>query len=252
MCCRRLRANSSHASYCRLMRLTKLFRLVVLRHLLGSAGRSSLTVLGIVLGVAVVFAIELVNASVIGALRSGMTKATDNPQLSVGAATGVEDVVLDRVRDVSGVAAAIPVIETSVRDNREHIQLAVLAVDLLSMSEVQAFVAPDSLHVDDEILLLNDPYGVLITADYARRTHVKAGDRLQLETAQGAKEFSIHGTFEPRGAATVYAGDLIVMDVYCAQIAFERGRRFDRIDIVSQPDADVAQLSRRVSHALGG
>jgi putative ABC transport system permease protein len=56
----------------------------------------------------------------------------------------------------------------------------------------------------------------------------------------------------PRGAATVHADDLIVMDVYCAQVAFHRGLRFDRIDIVAQPDVDVAQLSRRIAQALDG
>ncbi|HET8938580.1 MAG TPA: FtsX-like permease family protein [Polyangiales bacterium] len=232
--------------------MTKLIRLVVLRHLLRSPGRSSLTVLGIVLGVAVVFAIELANASVIAALRSSMTSATDKVQLTVGAEAGVEDAALDRVREVAGVEAAIPVIEATVRDERAHVQLAVLAVDLLSKVEAQHFIAPDSLHIDDELSLVNDPHGVLLTAEYARRTRVAIGDKLQLETARGSKEFVVHGTFEPRGAATGYAGDLVVMDVYCAQIAFDRGQRFDRIDIIAQPEADLRQLAERVQQALGG
>jgi putative ABC transport system permease protein len=233
------------------MRVASIIRLIVLRQLHGAAGRSSLTALGIALGVAVVLAIELVNASVIGAVRSGMMKATDKAQLSVGAAAGVEDALLERIRELAGVALAIPVIEASARDSRTHTQLAVLAVDLLSSAETQAFVVPESLQIDDEVSLVNDPYGVLITQDYARRTSILVGDKLQLETARGTREFSVHGTFEPRGAATVYAGDLIVMDVYCAQVALERGRRFDRIDIMAQPAADVSELSRRVSQALG-
>ena len=234
------------------MHVTTVIRLVVLRHLLRSAGRSSLTVLGIALGVAVVFAIELANASVIGALRSSMTSATANVQLIVGAESGVEDNLLDCVRDVAGVASAMPVIETTARDERSHLQLAVLAVDLFSTIETHDFIVPGSLHIDDEISLVNDPYGVLITADYARRAGVAIGDKLQLATARGSKEFSIHGTFEPRGAATVYAGDLVVMDVYCAQVAFDRGPRFDRIDVVAQPEADLPALGQRLREALGG
>lgn len=234
------------------MRVLPLIQQVVLRHLLRSAGRSSLTLLGIVLGVAVVFAIDLVNASVIDAVRGGITKATEEADLTVGASTGVDDVALDQLREVVGVAAAIPVIETSVRDRRAHVQLAVLAVDLLTLSQAEAFLTPGSLRLDDEVALVNDPFGVLITADYARRTQVKIGDKLLLDTSDGSKPFSVHGTFEPRGAATVYAGDLIVMDVYCAQIAFARGQRFDRIDIVAQPGVDAAKLAQRVSQALAG
>lgn len=234
------------------MRVTQIVRLVVVRNLLRSGGRSSLTVLGIALGVAVVFAIALVNASVISAVRSGMTSAAGDARLSVGAANGVDDSALDVLRDLPGVEAAIPVIETSVRDERAHVRLAVLAVDLLSRIEASSFVAPDSLRLDDELSLVNDPYGVLITADYARRTGRKIGDKLPVHTAEGSRELTVHGTFEPRGAATVYGGDLLVMDVYCAQIAFERGRRFDRIDVVVPPHTDAAQISGRIARALGG
>jgi putative ABC transport system permease protein len=93
---------------------------------------------------------------------------------------------------------------------------------------------------------------VLVTTDYAKHHGVAAGDKLLLDTVQGRKEFSIHGTLEPRGPATVYGGDLLLMDVYSAQLAFERGRRFDRIDIIPGAGVDMEALTLALQRALHG
>ncbi|HEX7477425.1 MAG TPA: FtsX-like permease family protein [Polyangiales bacterium] len=230
-----------------------LIRLVSLRYLQVARGRSLLTVVGILLGVAVVFAVDVVNASVIGAIRQSMAKISGTTQLTIGADTGVDEEALDRVRGVRGVAAAIPVIEASVRDVRAHTQLVVLAVDTLSDPDARGYdVTGKDAHIDDAMSFLNDPHGVLVTTQYAKRTGASAGGKLLLDTVEGRKEFSIHGTLEPHGPATAYGGDMLVMDVYAAQLAFNRGRRFDRIDIIPQPDAEVGELAQRLEHALLG
>ena len=87
-----------------------LVRLVSLRHLQVDRGRSLLTVVGIVLGVAVIFAVEVVNASVIGAVRKSVTETSGKTQLSVGSGVGVSEDALELVRGVAGVAAAVPII----------------------------------------------------------------------------------------------------------------------------------------------
>ncbi|HEX7668849.1 MAG TPA: FtsX-like permease family protein, partial [Polyangiaceae bacterium] len=230
-----------------------LLRLVSLRHVQAARGRTFLTIFGIVLGVAVVFAVEVVNSSVLDALRRSMTEVAGKTQLTVGAGVGVSEEALERVRGVPGVAAAVPIIEASVRDVRAHVQLAVLAMDTLSDPAARGYdVTAEDAHIDDVLSFLNDPYGVLVTSVYAKRTGVKTGDKLLLDTPQGQKEFSVHGTLEPRGPATVYGGDLLLMDVYAAQVAFDRGRRFDRIDVIPQPAADVGDLARRIEQALDG
>jgi putative ABC transport system permease protein len=228
-----------------------LVRLVLLRYLSAARGRVTLTVLGIVLGVAVVFSISLVNASVLGAFRESIASIAGNAKLSVGAEVGVDENVLERVRAVHGVAGAIPIIELTVRDVRAHVQLAVLALDTLSDPAARGYdVASEDAHVDDIVSFLNDAHGVLITPAYAKRTGVKVSDKLVLDTPQGRTEFTIHGTLEPRGIATVYGGDLLLMDVYAAQVAFAREHRFDRIDVVPAPGVDPDQLASAIERAL--
>jgi putative ABC transport system permease protein len=229
----------------------QLFRLVLLRQLQAARARVALTALGIVLGVAVVFAVQVVNASVLGAFHHSIADISGKAKLSVGATVGVDEDALERVRAVAGVEAAIPIIELSVRDVRAHAQLALLALDTLSNPEARGQdIAADDAHVDDVMSFLNDPHGVLITPAYAKRTGVKVGDKLLLDTSGGRSEFTIHGTLEPRGVATVYGGDILVMDVYSAQVAFDRGRRFDRIDVVPASGVEAAGLANRIERAL--
>jgi putative ABC transport system permease protein len=229
----------------------QLVRLVLLRYLSAARGRVTLTVLGIVLGVAVVFSVSLVNASVLGAFRQSIANITGKAKLSVGAEVGVDEEALERIRAVRGVDSAIPIIELTVRDVRAHVQLAVLALDTLSDPNARGYdVASEDAHVDDVVSFLNDPHGVLITPTYAKRTGVKVGETLLLDTPQGRTEFKIHGTLEPRGIATVYGGDLLLMDVYAAQVAFDRGRRFDRIDVIPASGVAPDVLARDLELAL--
>lgn len=228
-----------------------LVRLISLRYVGVARGRSLLTVLGILLGVAVVFAVQVVNASVLESLRQSIADVTGKSRLTVGAGVGVSEDVLERVRAVPGVLASVPVIEESVLDVRAHTRLAVLAIDTLSDPDARGYdIVANDAQIDDVFTFMNDPYGVIVTRQYAARTGVKVGDKLLLNTVQGRKEFSIHGTLEPRGPATAYGGDLVLMDVYAAQIAFGRGRRFDRVDVIPQEHADLAALSRRIERAL--
>ncbi|MFI5307923.1 MAG: FtsX-like permease family protein [Polyangiales bacterium] len=223
-----------------------------LRGLRAAPGRSALTVLGIMLGVAMVFAIEVVNTSVLGAFRDSLAGVAGNTRLMVGSGVGVAEEALETVRGVPGVAAAVPIIEASVGDVRGQRQLAVLALDTLSDPTARGYdVMAKDARIDDELEFLNDPQGVLVTPEYARRMGVAAGDRLMLDTVMGRRAFTVHGTITPQGPATAYGGDVLLMDVYAAQLAFDRGRRFDRIDVIPKPTADVAKLARALERALG-
>lgn len=228
-----------------------LIRHISLRYVRAAPGRSLLTVLGVVLGVAVMFAVQVVNTSVLGTFRRNVADIAGKAKLSVGAGVGVAEEVLDQVRNVPGVEAALPIIETSVRDVRGHAQLAVIALDTLSDPDARGYdlLARDT-HIRDPLVFLNDPYGVLVTIAYASRTGAKVGDKLLLDTEHGRREFSIHGTLEPLGPATAYGGDVLFMDVYAAQIAFGRGRGFDRIDVIPEPSTSVPELKRRLERAL--
>jgi putative ABC transport system permease protein len=233
--------------------LRHLIRLVSIRYLKLAPGRTLLTLSGILLGVAVIFAIDIVNGSVMASFRGAIGDVAGKTALTVGLGTGVAEELLDSVRGVKGVEAAVPVIEESALDVQRGAQLAVLGIDTLSDNKVRDYdVTADDVHIEDDLAFLNDPHAVLVTTTYARRTGLKAGDKLTLETVTGRAEFTVRGTLAARGPAKVFGGDLLLMDVYAAQIAFGRGKRFDRIDVVAEQGADARVLATRISKALEG
>lgn len=230
-----------------------ILRVISLRHLVGSPGRSFLTLFGITLGVAVIFATQTINRSVMTSFHDAVDEVAGKTSLTVGAGTGVEESLLETVREVEGVAAALPVIEESVRVLDVNTQLAVLAVDTLTDGAAREHeLSNGDVRIQDDLAFLNDPLGVLVTTTYAQRTGIKSGDKLELDTVAGKQSFNVRGTLVARGPAKVFGGDILLMDVYAAQIAFARGRRFDRLDIVPSPGADVEQLAKRIEEAVGG
>ena len=79
---------------------------------------------------------------------------------------------------------------------------------------------------------------------------MKEGDKLPLFTSQGRKEFIVRGVFKPSGMGEVFGGQIAVMDVFNAQFVFNRGRNFDRIDLMTEPDVPVEEVQRRLREQL--
>jgi putative ABC transport system permease protein len=235
------------------LELRHLIRLILIRYLKVAPARTLLTLFGVSLGVAVIFAIDAINGSVMASFRGAIDGVAGKTALTVGAGSGVAEELLEPVRAVVGVEAAVPVIEESALDVKGGVQLAVLGVDTLSDSKVRDYdVTAQDVQIEDDLAFLNDPHGVLITRAYAQRHGLKPGDELLLETVSGRAEFTVRGMLAPRGPAKVFGGDLLLMDVYAAQIAFGRGKRFDRIDVVPSKGTDTALLAQRIAHALLG
>jgi hypothetical protein len=82
----------------------------------------------------------------------------------------------------------------------------------------------------------------MVSRAFADRHGLKEEDTLPLFTSQGRKDFIIRGLFKPVGIGEVFGGNVAVMDVYSAQFVFNRGRNFDRIDIITDPNLPVEQV----------
>src|SRR6185436_1796313 len=71
-----------------------------------------------------------------------------------------------------------------------------------------------------------------------------------LFTSQGKKNFVVRGIIQSKGVGEVFGGQLAVMDVFNAQFVFNRGRNFDRIDLLNEPEVTVAELQQRLRARL--
>ena len=52
----------------------------------------------------------------------------------------------------------------------------------------------------------------------------------------------MQGFFKPVGIGEIFGGNIAVMDVYSAQVEFDRGRNFDRIDLLNSPGTSVESV----------
>lgn len=230
-----------------------LIRTVTLRHAVGNPLRGLLTAVGIALGVAAVLAVGGVNA----ALHAGFARMVDavsgKMSLTVtGGPTGVTDTLLDTVRAVPGVAHASPLIERFSRtpDGRP---VMVLAFDVINDRDAREVVTDKTTSdaLEDPVLFLNTIEAVLVPKPLAERQGWKEGDTFTLMTARGRKSFKVFGFIEPRGPATMFGGDVLLMNVDAAQVHFERPGVYDRIDIVAAPGVPTEELRARVQRATG-
>ncbi|MFM2417328.1 MAG: hypothetical protein RL385_2051 [Pseudomonadota bacterium] len=231
--------------------MLELIRLIALRNLGAARARTFLTLLGIVLGVAVVFATHVLNRSVMASFRSAVEEVSGRTQLSVGRGTGVEEAELERIRAVKGVKAAAPVIEDTLRDEDHAVVLALLGVDAMADRDVRDYDAlADDVQVEDELAFLNDPHGILVPRSYAARHGVKVGDSLTLSSPQGTARYNVRGLLSPKGPAQIFGGDMVVMDVLAAQIALQRGQRFDRVDVLLDSGQDPAKIAAEIERSI--
>src|SRR5262249_53570875 len=107
-----------------------------------------------------------------------------------------------------------------------------------------------SSEIGDPLVALAQPDSILISRAFAEKHKLKEGDNLPLFTSQGKKDFTVRGIFKPAGVGEVFGGQIAVMDVFNAQYCFGRGRNFDRIDLMNEPEISVEELQKRLRERL--
>lgn len=206
-----------------------------------------LTVLGIALGVAVFFGIRTANATLLASLRVTVEKAAGKATLQVAAGeSGFPEEVLDKVRATPGVHLAEPIIEVIAHTAfPDEGNLLILGVDIAGDHELRDYQFDrNASELADPLSFLAQPNSILVSRSFADRHSLKIGDTLPLFTSIGRKEFIVQGIFKPVGVGEVFGGNIAVMDVYSAEVVFNRGRHFDRIDLMNDPQVSVEELQK--------
>ncbi|MBI4469548.1 MAG: ABC transporter permease [Acidobacteria bacterium] len=215
--------------------------------------RTGLTMLGIALGVSVIFAVRTANITLLGSLRQTIEKLAGTATLQViGGESGFPEEVLDLVRSTIGVQIAEPVIEVVAHTAfSDEASLMVIGVDTTGDQELREYQFDESRsEIGDPLVYVAQPDSILISRPFADKHGLKEEDRLPLFTSHGRKEFTIRGIFKPVGIGEVFGGQVAVMDVYSAQFVFDRGRNFDRIDLMTDPEVPIETVERRLRDQL--
>src|SRR6476659_4807924 len=201
------------------------------KHLL----RSILTTAGIALGVALLVGMHTANNSVQRAFADTVDRISGKAQLQVAAGdAGFPEEVLEKVQALREVRAAAPVIEAEVESGvKGQGKLLVVGVDMTGDRSLRDYDVEGCEEdvMDDPLVFIAQPDSIILTREYAARNGIQSGSKVAFETVEGRKQFTVRGLLKAGGMAQAFGGNLVIMDIYAAQHAFGRGRRFDRIDI---------------------
>jgi putative ABC transport system permease protein len=231
-----------------------LFREISFRHWTRSPLRSLLVVLGIALGVALYIATEAAAASMFVAFGEFVTRVGGRADLSVeSTGVGVPNELVGDIADLDGVAHAAANLELMAQAPKLDESILVLGVDLLGDLHFLPFQVEEGEEqvVRDPLAFVNDPTAILLSRKFATRHHLKDGNELTLLTSEGPKAFTVRGILEDTGPAASFGGQVAVMFLDAAQVAFARGTFADRIDVALEPDADPAAVEKEILDLAG-
>ena len=231
-----------------------LLRLVTLPYIQQNPLRTVLTVLGVAFGVAVFVAIRVTNLSTLRAFSDTVEAVSGRTQLQIVAdVAGIDQSIYSRVRSMPGLAAAVPVVSGyAVAEAWEGEVLLVLGIDIFLDPAVRDYRIVDSPASDREALRqLLDPTTVFVSETFARRHGLAIGSSLPLSTPRGRRAYTVQGLLVSDGPAQALGGNLIVMDLAAAQLAFEKTGRLDRIDLVLHSEVSIRHLQEALQARLG-
>ena len=202
-------------------------------------------VAAIMVGVALGFAVHLVNASALDHFARGVAAVRGNADLRVEAAspTGFDERLYPRLARWPGVAAASPAIFVHARAGGAAFDL--LGLDVLRARSVTPALLPRPAAggISDALF---DPRSIFLSAAALRAVHGRVGERIAVRSGTQAATFVIAGTL-PGADPDRAVG---VMDIAAAQWRFGRPGRLDRIDIRLAPDADARKVRAAIAAQL--
>lgn len=238
----------------------RLFKQFILRHLAQEKLRSAATILGISLGIAVVIAIQMTNASSVRGFEKAIEAVSGKTSLEItGIGIGFDEMRLGELGWLRQFGQVSPVIEgdaqAKIGDSQAE-SLRVLGVDVLrdrSFRDYKLLETADAktnASAREFLKLLVDPRTIILTEKFARRHGLKLNDQLEITFSDKAEKFIIRGLLRNEGPARTMDGNFALMDIASAQLAFNRLGRLDRVDILLKDRAKIDEYERQIAQRL--
>ena len=204
------------------------------QELLHHKWRNAAAVMAVMLGVALAFSVQLINASALSEFSQAVRSVNGQPDLELRAVRGSFDEALyARLATHPQVAAASPVLELgtyALAAGGNRVALRVVGVDALVVATLAPALMPLPAAGADRLALFS-PGTVFLNA--AARQGLP-GERLRLQSGLQLLDVSVAGSVSAGGAP------LAVMDIGAAQELFGRTGQLSRIDLRLQPGTDRA------------
>lgn len=199
-----------------------------------------LLIVSVALGVAVVVAVDLANASATRAFQLStqviVGKATHQ---IVGGAGGFDDAIYRDLRIKQGFRNAAPIVEGYAGAPALGGQtMRVLGIDLFAEPPFRTYLTSGTnVSLDALTAFYTQPGAVLLSADSAARYGLKVGDKLTLQVGTQKKAVTLVGLMQqPNSVSSRVLEGLVLTDIASAQELFGLNGRLTRIDVIATPE----------------
>ncbi len=208
------------------------------RHLVRHPWISSLSIVGVALGVAVVVATDLASGSAQASFDLAAEAVTGRATHQIaGGPAGVPEELYVRIRTERGLTDSAPVVEGAAKAGAERRTMTLLGVDLFAERPFRSYSGESLGHRDsgvDGVSLrefLVGP-GALLAAGTATALGLEPGDSIDVVAGGRQRELVLSGTLAPSDSLPE-AGieNLLVVDVATAQELLGMSGRLSRIEL---------------------
>ncbi|PQV62974.1 putative ABC transport system permease protein [Abditibacterium utsteinense] len=246
------------------------------RYWLRHRGAFLLASLGVALGIAVFVAIQIANASVLGAFSASLDATTGRANLQIrGGPGGLPDALFARIQNKNDprITAMAPFSSRTLFSPTLQTSILVAGVDLFSEIDFRAFDLDSTKNEsarDQPLSFLLDPHAIALSKSLAARGDLKVGSKLELLQGPTRQSFFVAAILDDQASGRAFGGDFALLDIASAQEAFGEVGQINQIDFLvdeksidslipvlqkmAPPDARVgrpAQRSAQVAAILG-
>jgi putative ABC transport system permease protein len=218
-----------------------MLRLLVLFGLRRPRGRMLLSVGGIALGVALGYAVHLVNGAAVQDLSAAVRSIAGQADIEVrGGRTGFGDALYPAIARLPGVSLVSPALELDVGLAATESTLRIVGLDILRAGVLQPALALEARY---ELL---SPDTVFLSAAAAAGLRLAEGERLRLVVGARTIELRVAGVLP----ASTLRGQSALVDIATAQWRFERLGNLNRLDIRLHRNADRERVLADIRRLL--
>jgi len=202
-------------------------------------GRLALSVLAIALGVALGYAVQLINQAAINEFAAAVQTLSGEADLAVrGSRAGFDESLYPRLAKLAEVAVASPVLEVEARLPGRREPLRILGLDVFRAARIQPFLPTGE--AGDRLDFLR-PDRVFLSAAASEWLGLGKGDALSVQVGLRVLALQVAGVLgDGRGQR------FAVVDIGAAQAIFLRASFLNRIDLRLRPGADPDHLAERL------
>ncbi|QNK68156.1 FtsX-like permease family protein [Variovorax sp. PAMC26660] len=216
--------------------------------------RNAAAVLAVMLGVALAFSVQLINASALDEFSSAVRSVNGQPDLEVRAVQGgFDEAVFAKLAQQPQVTLASPVLEfqgLALAGGERQVPMRVIGVDALVLPTIAPALMPQPAAGADRFALFAPGHVFLNAAARSvlglpSQADAGATETVQLRSGDAWQRLDVAGHVAASGAA------LAVMDIAAAQELFGQIGQLSRIDLRLAPGTDRAAFIASLQQSPG-